>query len=140
MEKIFKQALTWVGAACIVAAILFAVIGSVLHQDCKLVNNLQKGIDKRDTQAIAECYEPSAREEIILYSSLSSLLGEGLNTTYDIYFAGYEDLEQKDVAGEEEVTKKVRCIFVETTGLEVSKVYSDEMEIVKIDKKEYFEY
>lgn len=141
MDKIFKQSTTWFGVACLVAAIVFAITGSALHPGCKLVNDLQKGMDKKDGQAIAECFAPDAQEEVILYFSMNNLLTDSVDTNLELYFAGYEESEPADESGEEtEASKKIRAIFVEKSGLTVTDVYSDKLEIVEVDKKEYFKY
>lgn len=127
MKRIFKEKMFWGLVVSAVAAVLFAVLGTMLHPGMESpLKELEKGINERDEERITACYAPENQEELLLelqYRTVDELMGmPDRNSTLQILQA--ESAEEEDGSKSAKIfaiyKSNQKCVYVDRTAFEIA--------------------
>lgn len=63
MKKFISNKLSWIGAGCLVLAIIFAIMQSITTPENSLVSKMGSAIENKDLQKYLECYAEEDRAD-----------------------------------------------------------------------------
>lgn len=135
MRKILEQKTLWIGLGCLILAILLVCVGLFVHPGGKVMDRLQKAINKSDADTYLECFLPEERdshtqEELLLLKTEMQFLSEGTEKKKILFFEG-ED--KADDLGRMEPY----CIYIVREGDSIVDAYCERISVQVVDGREY---